>query len=70
MTGKFFHTGEPFMFRSSVVDLDAEIKKHNSKQKPKPEPQLVPDQIDFYKEKIRELEKLIPKGAGEAEHLD
>lgn len=59
--GKIFSYGEPFLFRSLVSDLDAEILKHNSKKKPPLEPQLIPDQIDFYEQKIKELQKLIPQ---------
>ncbi|UTC61681.1 hypothetical protein E4O05_09000 [Treponema sp. OMZ 787] len=38
--GKLFSIGEPFLMRSQVKDLDAEIRTHNSKRRPPPEPSI------------------------------
>ena len=59
--GKIFSYGEPFLFKTDIVDLNAEIAKHNAQTKESPEPQLVPDELDFYCERIKELEKLVPQ---------
>lgn len=66
--GKIFSFGEPFMIRSEISDLEGEIQKHNALKKTSPEPQLVPDTLDFYDEKLRKLEKLAPKAAGAADN--
>lgn len=66
--GKIFSYGEPFLFKTDIADLDAEISAHNAMQKPPVEPQLVPDDIDYYRERIKELEQLVPQEAGAAEH--
>jgi len=58
---KIFSFGEPFLFKTNITDLTEEIKKHNAQTKEPLEPQLVPDEIDFYREKIKELEKLVPQ---------
>ncbi|UTC75870.1 hypothetical protein E4O03_03905 [Treponema sp. OMZ 792] len=38
--GRVFAMGSPFLIRSQVKDLDAEIEKHNSKRRPPPEPSI------------------------------
>ena len=40
--GKVFAMGSPFLIRSDVKDLDAEIEKQNSKRRPPPEPSIPP----------------------------
>lgn len=59
--GKIFSFGEPFLFKTKITDLNAEIIKHNALKKEPLEPQLVPDEIEFYKERIKELEKRVLK---------
>lgn len=68
--GKIFSYGDPFVIKTDITDLDAEIAQHNALKKEPPEPQLQIDQIDFYEERIRELEKLVPKTAGAADNAD
>lgn len=50
-----FAFGQPFLSRSAVENLTEEIKKHNSLQRPAPEPQLQADRLDFRWERIKEL---------------
>ena len=50
-----FAFGLPFLSRSAVQNLSEEIKKHNSLQRPSPEPQLQADTLDFRWERIKEL---------------
>lgn len=50
-----FSFGTPFLTRSSIPDLQAEISKHNSLKRPPPEPLLKADELDFYWERIKEI---------------
>ncbi len=66
--GKIFSYGEPFLFKSEVSDLSAEIAKHNSLRKEPPELQLVPDELDFHWEELKRLQELAPATAGEGKN--
>jgi len=52
-----FAFGEPFLTRSSILDLQEEITRHNSLKRPPPEPLLKADELDFYWERIKEIRK-------------
>ncbi|EPF27845.1 hypothetical protein C5N99_10770 [Treponema medium] len=52
-----FAFGEPFLTRSSISDLQEEIKRHNSLKRPPPEPLLKADELDFYWERIKQIRK-------------
>ena len=52
-----FAFGEPFLTRSSISDLQKEIKRHNSLKRPPPEPLLKADELDFYWERIKQIRK-------------
>ena len=52
-----FSFGEPFLTRSSISDLQEEIKRHNSLKRPPPEPLLKADELDFYWERIKQIRK-------------
>ena len=56
-TDKAFAFGEPFLTRSSIPDLQKEIKRHNSLKRPPPEPLLKADELDFYWDRIKEIRK-------------
>ncbi len=56
-TDTAFAFGEPFLIRSSISDLQGEIKRHNSLKRPPPEPLLKADELDFYWERIKEIRK-------------
>ena len=56
-TDAAFAFGEPFLTRSSILDLQKEISRHNSLKRPPPEPLLKADELDFYWERIREIRK-------------
>ena len=52
-----FSFGEPFLTRSSILDLQQEISRHNSLKRPPPEPLLKADELDFYWDRIKEIRK-------------
>ena len=52
-----FAFGEPFLTRSSISDLQAEVTQHNSLKRPPPEPLLKADELDFYWDRIKEIRK-------------
>lgn len=52
-----FAFGTPFLLRSAVTNLQAEISKHNSLKRPPPEPLIKADELDFYWERIKEIRK-------------
>ena len=52
-----FAFGEPFLTRSSISDLQEEIKRHNSLKRPPPEPLFKADELDFYWDRIKEIRK-------------
>lgn len=56
-TDEAFAFGEPFLIRSSISDLQEEIKRHNSLKRPPPEPLLKADELDFYWDRIKEIRK-------------
>lgn len=56
-TDAAFAFGEPFLTRSSISDLQEEIKRHNSLKRPPPEPLFKADELDFYWDRIKEIRK-------------
>lgn len=56
-TDEAFAFGTPFLTRSSISDLQAEITRHNSLKRPPPEPLFKADELDFYWERIKEIRK-------------
>jgi len=56
-TGTVFAFGTPFLRRSSVTNLQSEVKKHNSFKRKPPEPLLKADELDFYWKRIKEIRK-------------
>jgi len=52
-----FAFGAPFLIRSSVSNLPEEIIKHNHRRRPPPEPLFKADELDFYRERIKEIRK-------------
>ena len=56
-TDGVFSFGEPFLTRSSILDLQKEVSRHNSLKRPPPEPILKADELDFYWDRIKEIRK-------------
>lgn len=55
--GSVFAFGTPFLTRSSVKNLQEEVKKHNSLKRKPPEPLLKAAELDFYWDRIKEIRK-------------
>lgn len=60
--GKIFSYGEPFLFKTEITNLDEKAREHNSQKKTPIEPQLISDELEFYRERIKELEDMVLKG--------